>query len=55
MTFSEMRVDMRIRHRETGLKATIAKLQGGKFTYVDEYGRVQEHDRYNASEWEQIK
>lgn len=55
MTYSEMRVDMRIRHTVTGLKATIAKLQGGKFTYVDEYGRTQTHDRYNASEWEPIK
>ena len=55
MTYSEMRVDMRIRHKTSGLKATIAKLGGGKFQYVDEYGRVQEHDRYNASEWEQIK
>ncbi|AXH67366.1 hypothetical protein SEA_WOFFORD_230 [Streptomyces phage Wofford] len=54
MTYSEMRIDMRIRHITTGLKATIGKIEGGKFTYVDEKGRTRTLDRYYAGEWERI-
>jgi hypothetical protein len=55
MEYSIMRVDMRIRHIKTGLKATIAQVQNGRFKYVDEYGSVVELDRYNAIDWEEIK
>jgi hypothetical protein len=55
MTYSEMRVDMRIRNLKTGLKATIASLKSGKFQIVDENGHVEEFDRFDAGEWEPIK
>lgn len=55
MTFSEMRVDMRIRHRATGLKATIAAIKSGKFKIVDQNGHVENLDRYDAGEWEKIQ
>ncbi|QGH76475.1 hypothetical protein SEA_DAUBENSKI_207 [Streptomyces phage Daubenski] len=55
MTYSEMRVDMRIRHMRTGLKATIATKANGLFRIVDEHGHVEDLDRYEAGEWEQIR
>jgi len=55
MTYSEMRVDMRIRHRPTGLKATIATIERGMFRIVDENGNVKDYDRYYAGEWEKIQ
>ncbi|ASR77434.1 hypothetical protein SEA_PARADIDDLES_206 [Streptomyces phage Paradiddles] len=55
MTYSEMRVDMRIRNLKTGLKATIATLEKGKFRIVDENGHVEDFDRYDAGEWEKIQ
>lgn len=55
MTYSEMRVDMRIRNLKTGLKATIASISGGKFRIVDENGHVEDFDRYDAGEWEPIR
>lgn len=54
MTFSEMRVDMRIRQIKTGLKATIATIGNGKFKIVDEHGNVDNLNRYDAGEWEKI-
>lgn len=55
MTYSEMRVDMRIRNSKTGLKATIAIKEKGKFRIMDEKGHVEDFDRYDAGEWEPIK
>lgn len=55
MTFSQMRVDMRIRHRDSGLKATIGEIKNGKFRIVDENGEVEEYSREFAPEWEQIR
>ena len=55
MTYSEMRVDMRIRNSKTGLKATIASIAGGKFLIVDENGDVDDFDRFYAGDWEPIK
>lgn len=55
MTYSEMRVDMRIRNSKTGLKATIASISGGKFRIMDENGDVDDFDRFDAGEWEPIK
>lgn len=54
MTFSEMRVDMRIRNRQTGLKATIAEIKSGRFKIVDENGDVERLVRDEAGEWEKI-
>lgn len=54
MTYSEMRVDMRIRETATGLKATIAAISGGRFQIVDENGHVDNLNRYDAGEWEKI-
>ncbi len=55
MTYSEMRVDMRIRNWKTGLKATIATKENGKFRIVDENGHVKDFDRYDAGDWEPIR
>ncbi|QNN98422.1 hypothetical protein SEA_LILMARTIN_213 [Streptomyces phage LilMartin] len=55
MTYSEMRVDMRIRNSKTGRKATIAIKQNGMFRIVDENGHVEDFDRYEAGEWEKIQ
>lgn len=55
MTYSEMRVDMRIRNSKTGLKATIASKASGQFRIVDENGHVEDFDRYDAGEWEKIQ
>ena len=55
MTYSEMRVDMRIRNSKTGLKATIASKSGGKFLIVDENGEVHDFDRFYAGDWEPIR
>jgi hypothetical protein len=55
VTYSEMRVDMRIRNSKTGLKATIAIKEKGKFRIMDEKGHVEDFDRYDAGEWEPIK
>lgn len=55
MTYSEMRVDMRIRNKKTGLKATIAAIKNGQFKIVDQSGHVEDLDRYYAGDWEQIR
>lgn len=52
MQYNEMRVDMKILHRETGLTAIISDVSKGKFQYVDQYGRVKTLERYEATEWE---
>lgn len=54
MTYSEMRVDMRIIHK-SGRKATIGAISKGQFRIVDSDGNVEDLDRYYAGEWEPIR
>ncbi|WXW92685.1 hypothetical protein SEA_ENYGMA_237 [Streptomyces phage Enygma] len=52
MTYSELRVDMAIKHRKTGRTAIVAEVKNGKFKIVDSTGHPETLDRYYAGEWE---
>lgn len=54
MTFSDMRVEMRIKHT-SGRTAVIGVIHKGQFRILDQDGRVEDLDRYYAGEWEPIK
>ena len=52
MRYSDLQVDMAIKHRATGRTAIVAKVEKGKFQIVDSNGHPETLDRYYAGEWE---
>lgn len=54
MTYSELRVDMQIRHRETKETAIVAAIKNGKFQIVDQHGNVDILPREDAGNWEKV-
>jgi hypothetical protein len=52
MTYSELRVDMRIRHQQTNETAVVAAIKNGKFQIVDQNGHVDILPREDAGNWE---
>ncbi|AYB71025.1 hypothetical protein SEA_YABOI_232 [Streptomyces phage Yaboi] len=52
MRYSELRVDMPIKHIKTKRTAIVAEIKSGKFKIVDNKGKTETLDRYYAGEWE---